>query len=157
MPRSRVHVFEAKLWSHASITRHRKIEIYSAMVRSKVLHSLESLWILKADMKRLDAFHARCLRKILRIPSSYISRISNSEVLTIAGQTLLSESLRQRQVQLYTKIWKEAGDGTQNSLIQKLVCNKSGEPVSWNLNRGRGRPRQQWNQSVYKLLQKPEE
>ena len=54
-----------KVWSHAGITRARKLEIYSACVVSKILYSMESLWLLQADRAKLDAFHYKCLRKIL--------------------------------------------------------------------------------------------
>ena len=60
-------------WKHANITRDRKIKIYLACVISKLMYCLDSLWLLQADLQRLDAFHTKCLRCILNIPCSYIS------------------------------------------------------------------------------------
>ena len=45
-----------KLWSHANLCQSRKIKIFNAYITSKVLYSLESLWPLKADRNRLNAF-----------------------------------------------------------------------------------------------------
>ena len=101
----------------------------------------------QADTRRLDAFHHRCLRKLLRIPCSYISRVPNSEVLQQSGQMLLSALLEQRQIQLYRRITALPAD----SYVKKVVCKPTGEPIVWNLLRGRGRPRQMWCQCVHKL------
>ena len=73
-------------WSHANISRARKIEIYMACVGSKLMYNLETLWLLKADISRLDAFHVKCLRCICRIPHSYVSRVQNDTVLDLCAQ-----------------------------------------------------------------------
>ena len=68
---------------------------------TKVLYALESLWMLKAVRQRIDAFQCFCLRQILHIAPSYISRVSNVSVLERSGQTPLSALLEQRQVRSY--------------------------------------------------------
>ena len=136
-----------KIWKHAAVSKARKMQIYASCVLSKVLSSLDSLWLLKADRARLDAFHCRCLRKILGIPHSSFSRISNATVLARAGAEPLSATLRDRQVKLYGKTASQADD----SLVKRVVCNADGTPKGWDLRRRRGRPRQLWAQSVYKI------
>ena len=42
------------IWKHANITRQRKIQVFDACVVSKLLYSLESLWLLQEDRKKLD-------------------------------------------------------------------------------------------------------
>ena len=91
-------------WSHANISHRRKIELYHACVVSKLLYGLESLWLLQRDLQRIDAFHAQCLRRIRRIPHSFVSRVSNAEVLDKAGELPMSDLLKQRQVLLYYQI-----------------------------------------------------
>ena len=56
-------IFKAmqRCWSHANISRHRKIELYTAIVLPKLLYNIDSIWLLQADKRRLDGFHARCL------------------------------------------------------------------------------------------------
>ena len=138
-----------QIWSRASIGRKRKIIIYNSCVLSKLLYSLESVWLLKADRARLDAFHYRCLRRLLGIAPSFFSRIPNAEVLRKAGVSELSHILLVRQRSLYNKI----ANSPISSLIRSLVCNVDGSPRSWAARRKRGRPRQQWAQEVYKQTQ----
>ena len=135
-----------KVWNHSSIGRTRKQHIYISCVISKLLYSLESLWLLKHDKQRLDAFHCKCLRKILGIPHSYYSRVSNATVLERAGSMPLSDMLRDRQAQAYRKIVAQ----DNHSLVKCLVCDEGGAPKNWAEHRRRGRPRQQWAQYVYK-------
>ena len=138
----------AKVWSHTNITITRKKYLYMSCVTSKILYSLDSLWLLQADRRRLDAFHFRCLRKLLRIPCSYVSRIPNMEVLRQSGLPPLSKLLERRQVQLYRRITDLPAD----SLVKQVVCTQDGEPIQWNLRRARGRPRQMWTKCVYQRM-----
>jgi len=137
----------AKVWSHTNITITRKIKLYISCVANKILYSLDSLWLLQAERRRLDAFHFRCLRKLLRIPCSYISRVPNMEVLRQSGLPPLSKLLERRQAQLYRRITDLPAD----SLVKQVVCTQDGEPIRWNLRRARGRPRQTWAKCVYQI------
>ena len=101
----------------------------------------------KADRSRTDAFQCQCLRQVLRIAPSFISRVSNDVVLDRAGQTRLSSLLERRQVELYHKIETLAPD----SFLKRLVCDSNGQPLQWSRQRGRGRPRQLWVRSVFNL------
>ena len=93
-----------RVWSHATISTQRKLRIFDACVLSKLLYSLHTAWLKTADLARLDAFQARCLRRILRIPHSYYSRISNATVLERASRNKLSCLLLQRQLALFADI-----------------------------------------------------
>ena len=138
-----------KVWSRAAIGWKRKYKIYDAVVLSKLLYSLDSLWLLKADRARLDAFHCKSVRRLLGIPSSYISRVSNDTVLERAATTPLSQALLCRQVSLYKKI--SSYDG--NSFVKLVLFSADGSPKVWSARRRRGRPRQQWATEVHKLTQ----
>ena len=94
----------ARLWCHANLTIHRKLQIFNACISSKVLYSLDSLWLLKVDRARIDAFQCFCLRRILRIAPSFVSRVSNRDVLIASHQVAYSVTLETRQVQLFKKI-----------------------------------------------------
>ena len=56
-----------KVWKHSCISRARKLELYVSLIESKLRYALSSAWLLKADLRRLDGFQARCLRKILGV------------------------------------------------------------------------------------------
>ena len=115
----------------------------------KLLYNLESVWALKADKDRLNAFHVQCLRKIYRIPCAYVSRVSNRSVLEKAEEHDLSEDLLERQKKLYKSIIASSEDHP----VRKLTCNPNSEtPRVWDENRTRGRPKQQWVECVHKLL-----
>lgn len=138
-----------RCWSHANITRSRKLELYSAIVLPKFLYNLEILWLLKADKKRLDSFNVQCIRRICRIPHSYLSRVSNHQVLNICRARPLSEALCERQTSLYKKI---AGL-SQDHPLRVLTCQPGSHlPRVWDQCRKSGRPKQQWVSCVYKLL-----
>ena len=112
------------------------------------MYALESIWLLKVDRTRLDAFQCWCLRRILNIAPSFISRVSNAEVYERAGQIRYSVLLESRQKHLYSKIQNEPF----SNLVRMLVCDIEGNPINWNTRRSRGRPKQRWAQSVFKLL-----
>ena len=122
-------------------------KIYETCVLSKLLYSLDSVWLLQAERLRLNAFHCRSLRRILGIPHSYISRVSNDEVLRRASATPLYDILASRQVALYNRI----ASSSAASFVREVLCNPDGTPRSWAANRRRGRPRQQWATEVRRM------
>ena len=127
----------------------RKVKLYRAIVVPKLLYNLESVWALKADKDRLNAFHVQCLGKICRIPCAHVSRVSNRSVLEQTGEHDLSEDLLERQKKLYNSI----AALPQDHPLRKLTCNpNSVAPRVWDENRARGRPKQQWAPSVYAAL-----
>ena len=144
-------IFKAlrQCWSHANISMQRKLELHDACVVSKVMYNLESLWLLQSDLHRLDGFHAACLRSILKIPCSYISRVSNQHVLERAEQHPLSNLLREHQIKLYKNISRMP----ESSLLRKLTCESgSDRPRQWAGKRRRGRPKQQWAACVFSQI-----
>ena len=110
--------------------------------------SLESIWLLKADRMRLNAFQAYCLRRIFRIAPSFISRVSNVKVLERGHQAPFTSILENRQRRLFIKI--QAFPCT--NFIKQLVCDSDNVPKVWHDQRSRGRPCQRWVSSVYKLV-----
>ena len=137
-----------KLWSHANLNVKRKIVILNSCITSKVMYSLKSLWLLKADKDRLNAFQCWCLRRIMRIAPSFISRVSNADVYQRACQIQFSSVLECRQIQLYQKIQMMPLDAP----IRKLICSVEGEPNTWFHHRCRGRPQQRWAASIHRLV-----
>ena len=117
-PRWRVFNALRRCWAHANISQKRKLELYRAIVLPKLLYNLESIWLLAADRKRLDSFHVRCLRRICKIMPSFISRVSNQQVLITAHEHPLGEVLRERQVKLYTSVMLLGED----SFLRRLIC-----------------------------------
>ena len=56
-----------QVWSHAGVGVARKIELFNAIVVSRLVYGLSTIWLVSAQRKRLDGFFARCLRQILKM------------------------------------------------------------------------------------------
>jgi len=136
----------ARVWKHTNIKRSREIQIYRACIIPKLMYGLETLWLRKAELQRLNGFHARCLRKALGIAHPYLSHISNAEVLHRSGEMPLSNTLLQRQLFLYGKVARMPPDSLQRkaALEPNSVMPRSCEGI-----RRRGRPKQTWTHAVH--------
>ena len=123
------------------------MRIFEVCIISKLLYGLVIAVLGKAERGRLDGFQARRLRRILRIPPSYYSRVSNARVLGMAGKENLSTSLVRQQMTLMGKIaFRPNHDAVLRSIFQ---------PNSFKLRHlpgpaKRGRPRIRW--PVYVLV-----
>ena len=137
-----------RVWKNANISKTRKVEIYESCIVTKLMYGLESVWLLQADRRRLDAFQARCLRRILGIPPSYVSRVPNTEVLRAAGSVPMTRLLLKKQLFLYGKVALLPDDAPQRKVMFDPGTLRL---VSAHYRRKRGRPRQQWPQSVHNL------
>ena len=134
------------VWKHANIPRAKKIQIYSACVLAKLLYSLESECFRKADISKIDAFHCRCLRVILGIPHSMISRVSNATVLETAGSKPLSTTVSSRQLILFGNI----AALPDSSMIRSITFDSQHvRPAPLSGKRRRGRPRLSWMSVQY--------
>ena len=99
------HALET-IWRHASISKSRKLDIYKAVIESGLLYGLASTCLLKAELRRLDGFQNRCLRRIIGVKPAYMSRVPNALVLKQSEQIAASEVLADRQMKLFKRILK---------------------------------------------------
>ena len=131
----------AQLWKHTSLPLRRKIEIFQAVITSQVMYGLSSAWLTIADQRRLDGFQARCLRVLLRVAPSFVSRVSNKTVLAKAQQIPYTRQLLQQQLRLFGKVARAA-----DSDILRMLTFAPGtlEPVLNSYVRKVGRPRHEW-------------
>jgi len=130
-----------RLWKHTSLSLRRKIEIFQAVVTSQVMYGLTSAWLTKADQRRLNGFQARCLRVLIRVAPSYISRISNKIVLGRTEQLPYTTQLMKQQLLLFGRIAR-AGDA--DVLRQLAFIPGMLEPTANRYVRRVGRPKQEW-------------
>ena len=134
-----------KIWSHANLARAKKFEIYTVCVLAKLLYSIEAMGLRKADYRRLDGFHCRCVRKIMGIPHSMISRVANVDVLLQAGQTPLTFEVLRRQLLMFGRAVCDPVCTSMRNLAFRPAC---AEPKAV-VQRKRGRPRTSWLRSVH--------
>jgi hypothetical protein len=136
------------VWKHAAITLKRKLELFNSIVVSRLRYATASTWLLKRDLKRLDGFFCSCLRRILRIPHSYYSRVSNASVLQRAGCKMLSESIRDAQITLLGNVLHNPA---MKVLREASFHDSTMTPQTAAWVRRRGRPRQNWIEQVMKM------
>ena len=137
------------VWNHANLSKQRKIKVLEACVFSKLLYGLESCMLLQADRAKLDAFQARCLRRIVKIAPAYFSRVSNASVLNCAGAQRLSDLLLQRQLLLYGRLAREPTSSLPRRMLFAIDVHNNLIPRSWGSARARGRPRLQWRNYIH--------
>ena len=131
----------ARLWNHASLPKDRRIRIYKAVVVSRLLYGLSTAWLNAAELRRLQGFHCRCLRRILGIAPSYLSRVSNLKVLQEAGEVPLGKQLLQSQLILYGRVVR----APDTDPIRKLTfIGATTEPTTHKYIQKVGRPRNTW-------------
>jgi hypothetical protein len=130
-----------QVWSHASLSRRRKLEIFTALIEAKLLYALSTGCFTKAELRRLDGFQARCLRIILKISPAYYSRISNEVVRQSAGFECASTKLSKRQLLLLGKIMRspEGEPRRSSSFIPGTILAATERYV-----RRVGRPQKEW-------------
>eukprot|EP00959_Pyramimonas_sp_CCMP1952_P372408 7798885-Pyramimonas_sp.AAC.1 len=75
------HVWRRSLLS----LRWRLAVVFKSLVESKLLYALPAEYFTTAESRILDGFQARCLRKVLNIKPSFLSRVSNASVSQHAG------------------------------------------------------------------------
>jgi len=135
-----------RVWGHACINKERKLEIYSACVLTKLTYNLHALVLNAAEQRKLDAFHVRCLRSILRIPHSFYSRVSNKQVLEEASSKNLSNTLLQRQLALMHRLALRSDSDILRTSVFKPGSFELSLPVG---PKKRGRPRKLWGPVIY--------
>jgi len=131
----------ARLWNHASLRKERKILMYKAVVVSRLLYGLNTAWLNVAEQRRLNGFHCRCLRKIVGIPSAYISRVSNARVLKEAQEAPLERQLSRQQLLLYGRLIRAP---SADPLRKLTFIDGMDQPTTTMFVRKRGRPRNTW-------------
>ena len=138
-----------RAWKHTAIAKARKLQVFQSLVTSKVMYSLNSAWLNKAERRQLDGFQARCLRSILHIPSAYISRVPNRDVLLRANQEPYTTQLLKQQLLWFGKI----GRASNSNLLRRLTFQDGClRPATDACARAVGRPRNEWAKCLMKTI-----
>jgi hypothetical protein len=70
---------EKRLWSEHGVRLETKIAVYKAVVLTTLLYGCEAWTTYRCHIRKLDMFHLRCLRRILRV--TWLDKVPNTEVL----------------------------------------------------------------------------
>ena len=134
-----------QVWSHSNLSMRRKLEIFSALIGTKLLYSLAAGCFTKAELRRLDGFQAKCLRAILGIAAPFISLISNESVRRQASFQSIFIKLSKQQLLLLGRELRQPDD---QPLHRVSFVSPSMTPLVAAYMRRVGRPRQEFAPSA---------
>ena len=129
-----------KIMRARNINLRTKMNIYNATVLSILLYGSETWTITKVDSNKLDAFHHKCLRKVLGV--TYRDRIKNCDIIKRTKQQKISEIIRNRRLRWFGHVAR-----MNDERFPKKVL--AWEPT---MRRRPGRPRCSWKQNVTRDL-----
>jgi len=135
----------SKIWNHSNLSTARKLQIFSSMVETRLLYSLACCCFTVAQLRRLNGFQAKCVRQILGIKPSFLSRVSNQEVLRRAHHTNATTQLMQTQLMFLGKVLAAP---TTSQLHSSAFIPGTLQPATSRYVRRVGRPRKEWIPTV---------
>ena len=130
-----------QVWNHANVPMDKKVGFFQSFVLSKLSYGLCTLWLTKAQQKRIDGFQARCLRQIVRVPAAYVSRVSNEAVRTRAKVEPVSAQIARAQAMLLGRVGRSP---IGSALRRDTLLAGTATPLIGLHIRRVGRPRQDW-------------
>ena len=133
------------IWN-SDISIKMKKNRYLSLVLSKGIWGIHMVGLTSDDLRYLDYIHARCLRRILKIPAAYVSRISNAEVLRRAATPSFSAHLRKRQMHLLGHVLRCDNQHPDRKVV--FARDSARQRPSEGFQKKRGRPRKNWYGSI---------
>ena len=137
------------IWQ-SNIPIKNKIQKYYSLIVSKAIWGLHLLALSPRALAHLEYIHVRCMRRILRIPASFISNVSNEEVLRRAKARPLRVDINLKQCSKLGHILRRDDDHPdfhiqfQNRDLDERRPDGCGRRV--------GRARTTWFQSILPLF-----
>ena len=125
------------------------MQIYVALIESKLLYSLSSMCLTVAGQRRFGGVQNKFVRSILGTKPAYYSRVSNADVLGRSGHTKATTLLLRRQLLLYGKILRTP---EQHPMRKAAFLHGSSYPATSKYVRRSGRPRKEWVSSVQREI-----
>ena len=95
-------------WKATNANVKWQLIIFDAVIRSKLLYGLETVHLTEALLKKIDAFQMQCVRKILKIPTTFIDKTnSNRVVLEKRTELLYPNQGDQRKFKLFSQSYQD--------------------------------------------------
>ena len=129
------------VWKRSALTSKRKLAIYDALIEAKLLYGLTCICFTTAQKRHLDAFQNRCLRSIIGVGASYVSRVTNVAVLQRCGHQATTQTLLKRQLLLLGRVIRSP-EG--HPLRCASFVSGTNRPKTHQFIRRRGRPSLEW-------------
>ena len=101
------------------ITLSTKVHLAKAMVFPVIMYECESLTIMKAECRRIDAFEMWCWRRLLRVP--WTMRRSNQSILKISPGCSLEGLMLKLKLQYVGHLMRRADSLEKTLMLGKIV------------------------------------
>ncbi len=121
------------IWTSKSISICVKIRIYKAAVITVLTYGCEVWNTTQAQMKRIESFHQRCLRRIFKV--RWFHRVSNKEVLRRAKADTLEKHISSMRLRWFGHVVRMPSDRLPRYMVEWIPPQGK---------RSRGRPRKSW-------------
>lgn len=112
-----------RVWRSHDLKLSTKIMVYKAIIIPTLLYASETWCSYKSDMKKLDTFHLRCLRSILRI--KWQDKVPNTEVLRRVGMPGIEALIMKHQLRWCGHIVRMENERLPKAIFySELSCGK---------------------------------
>ena len=105
-----------------------KIRLYNALVISVLLYGSETWTLLKADERRLEAFHINCQRRILGI--RWFHFVTNASVTSQTGEECLAIRICRRRLSIFGHVRRLPEATLAHSALRLAVDARTGKAVN---------------------------
>ncbi|CAE8620722.1 unnamed protein product, partial [Polarella glacialis] len=130
----------AQFWSHANIKTALKVRVFKHFFYPMVLYGLTHVWLTDSLRNRLDAWHCRCLRRIVRVKVSMISHVTNEVIYKKTDCQPISKELESLQLKYFGHVVRAGIADT----IHNVTYNQSHNTRTLNAPKRAGRPCHKW-------------
>ena len=122
--------------------------LYNALVISVLLYGSETWTLLKANERRLEAFHMNCQRRILGI--CWFHFVTNASVTSQTGEEGLAIRICRRRLSIFGHVRRLPEATPAHSALRLAVdARTGGKPdIRPEWKRQRGRPCRSWMQQI---------
>ena len=131
-----------RVWGQGRLRLSTKLRIYESCIVAVLLYCAETWTLLKADVDRLQAFHMRCLRRILGI--RWQDHITNMAVKLRTCLEDIEPRLRRRRLALFGHIVRMSPGVPAHDALKIAVDVRCGWRPDQSWTRPRGHPRFTW-------------
>jgi hypothetical protein len=131
-----------RLWSTANLSLKTKLRLYTSLVLPVLLYAAETWTLTKVNLRRLQAFHMKCQRQILRV--RWYDKVRNVAIHQKTNLPHIGNMIQRRRHSLFGHVARMNPNAPAH-LIGKLgidMASKRRVPRGWK--RPRGRPRLSW-------------
>jgi hypothetical protein len=131
-----------RLWRQRHLRLRTKLRIYESCVLSVLLYCSETWTLLKTDAVRLQAFHMRCVRRIMGI--WWYQHVTNDIVRERSQLEDIEPRIRRRRLSLFGHVARMKNGVPARDALETQINIRLGIAPSAEWGRPPGRPRTTW-------------